>query len=171
MKSNWSDSKQARTYYERRQLLVELDVLTAMSLGMTLNELQTIYNVQFPVLKSNESDTWYDQNGKIVFTSSKSLVNVGFSRVEWNQYKDKKNGFVNQEIVDDTIPGGPIKRTIEYVAPFDRCDREQDYETAWKFFEEKYGKQVSGVRYQVSEASSKSESTSKPISSKFTPLR
>ena len=28
---------------------------------------------------------------------------------------------------------------IEYVAPFDRCDREQDYETAWKFFEEKYG--------------------------------
>lgn len=22
---------------------------------------------------------------------------------------------------------------------FDRCDREQDYETAWKFFEEKYG--------------------------------
>ena len=31
-------------------------------------------------------------------------------------------------------------RTIEYVAPFDRCDREQDYETAWRFFEEKYGK-------------------------------
>lgn len=39
-----------------------------------------------------------------------------------------------------TMPGGPVERTIEYVAPFDRCDREQDYETAWKFFEEKYGK-------------------------------
>lgn len=39
----------------------------------------------------------------------------------------------------DTMPGGPVERTIEYVAPpFDRCDREQDYETAWKFFEEKY---------------------------------
>ena len=38
----------------------------------------------------------------------------------------------------DTMPGGPVERTIEYVAPFDRCDRERDYETAWKFFEEKY---------------------------------
>ena len=38
----------------------------------------------------------------------------------------------------DTMPGGPVERTIEYLAPFDRCDREQDYETAWKFFEEKY---------------------------------
>ena len=41
-------------------------------------------------------------------------------------------------ITDDTMPGGPVERTIEYVAPFDRCNREQDYETAWKFFEEKY---------------------------------
>lgn len=35
-------------------------------------------------------------------------------------------------------PVGPIERTIEYVAPFDRCDREKDYEIAWKFFEQKY---------------------------------
>ena len=41
-------------------------------------------------------------------------------------------------ITDDTMPGGPVQRTIEYAAPFDRCDREQDYETAWKCFEEKY---------------------------------
>ena len=39
----------------------------------------------------------------------------------------------------DTMPGGPVERTIEYAAPFDRCDREKDYETAWKFFEDKYG--------------------------------
>ena len=37
-------------------------------------------------------------------------------------------------ITDDTQPGGPTQRTIEYHAPFDRCDREQDYETAWAFF-------------------------------------
>lgn len=29
---------------------------------------------------------------------------------------------------------------VQRQTPFDRCDREQDYETAWKFFEEKYGK-------------------------------
>lgn len=37
-------------------------------------------------------------------------------------------------ITDDTQPGGPVERTIRYVAPFDRCDREKDYETAWEFF-------------------------------------
>ena len=42
-------------------------------------------------------------------------------------------------ITDDTMPGGAVERTIEYVAPFERCDREQDYEAAWKFFEKKYG--------------------------------
>ena len=42
-------------------------------------------------------------------------------------------------ITDDTMPGGLVERTIEYVVPFDRCDREKDYEAAWKFFEEKYG--------------------------------
>ena len=42
-------------------------------------------------------------------------------------------------ITEDTMPGGPVERTIEYVAPFDRCDREKDYETAWRSFEEKYG--------------------------------
>lgn len=46
-----------------------------------------------------------------------------------------------RSITDDTMLGGSIERTIEYVAPFDRCDRKQDYETAWKFFEEKYGEQ------------------------------
>ena len=42
-------------------------------------------------------------------------------------------------ITDDTQPGGPHERTIEYVAPFDKCDRVEDYKTAWKFFTQKYG--------------------------------
>ena len=40
--------------------------------------------------------------------------------------------------MDDTIPGGPVERTIEYVAPFDKCDRIEDYKTAWEFFTKKY---------------------------------
>ena len=43
-------------------------------------------------------------------------------------------------VSDDTMPGGPVERTIEYVAPFTRCEREKDYETTWKFFEKKYEK-------------------------------
>ena len=37
-----------------------------MALGLTLDELILIYNIQFPVLQQNEDDTWYDQNGRIV---------------------------------------------------------------------------------------------------------
>ncbi|WP_275129192.1 hypothetical protein [Vibrio vulnificus] len=40
--------------------------------------------------------------------------------------------------MDDTQPGGPVERTIEYIAPFDKCDREQDYETAWAVFSERF---------------------------------
>ena len=110
-----------KTDYSRRQALVEIDVLVAMSLGIKLYELKERYRLQFPAHKKYEDNTWYDANGRIVFTINKGLSGVGFDR-------------------NDTMPGGPVDRTIEYVAPFDRCDREQDYETAWKFFEEKYAK-------------------------------
>lgn len=138
--SEWTWDTPLRTDYERRQALVEIDVLTAMALGMTLEQLKTIYRIQFPVLQSYEADTWYDANGRITFTNNRSLVGVGFDRKEFElNMKDAPAGKkFYRTIMDDTMPGGPVERTIEYVAPFDRCDREQDYETAWKFFEEKY---------------------------------
>lgn len=155
----WTWNTPLRTDYERRQALVEIDVLTAMALGMTLQQLKTIYRIQFPVLQSYEADTWYDANGRIVFTNNRSLTGVGFSRPEfanagavqpivrgsdpWDGImKNAPAGYVfARTITDDTQPGGLVERTIEYVAPFGRCDREQDYETAWKFFKEKYGKE------------------------------
>lgn len=138
--SEWTWDTPLRTDYERRQALVEIDVLTAMALGMTLEQLKTIYRIQFPVLQSYEADTWYDANGRITFTNNRSLVGVGFDRKEFElNMKDAPAGKkFYRTIMDDTMPGGPVERTIEYIAPFDRCDREQDYETAWKFFEEKY---------------------------------
>lgn len=135
----WTWDTPLRTDYERRQALVEIDVLTAMALGLTLEQLKTIYRIQFPVLQQYEADTWYDQNGRIIFTNNRSLTGVGFKRPEFNEIKEAKAGEVfTQTIMDDTMPDGPIERTIEYVAPFDKCDREEDYETAWKYFEEKY---------------------------------
>ena len=152
----WTWETPLRTDYERRQALVEIDVLTAMALGMTLQQLKTIYRIQFPVLQSYEADTWYDANGRITFTNNRSLTGVGFTRPEWENagavqpikrgdapwdgiMKHAPAGYVfARTITDDTMPGGPVQHTIEYAAPFDRCDREQDYETAWKFFEEKY---------------------------------
>lgn len=81
--SEWTWDTPLRTDYERRQALVEIDVLTAMALGMTLQQLKTIYRIQFPVLQSYEADTWYDANGRITFTNNRSLTGVGFTRPEW----------------------------------------------------------------------------------------
>ncbi len=132
--NQWNIQLPLRTDYERRQALVEIDVLTAMALGMTLEQLKTIYSIQFPVLQSYEADTWYDQKGRIVFTNNRGLSGVGFSRPEWENIRHMPGGTVSRTIMDDTHPGGPVERTITYMAPFDRCDREQDYETAWAFF-------------------------------------
>ena len=138
LSSEWTQNVALRNDYARRQALVEIDVITSIGLSLSIDELQTIYRVYFPVLKQNDDDTWYDQNGHIVFTKSKGLPGVGFSRKEWNEIKDMKEGTVERTIIDDTLPGGPRELTIVYHAPFDRCDREQDYEIAWKEFEQRF---------------------------------
>lgn len=155
----WHRDCALRTDYARRQALVEIDVLVAMALSLTLEELKTIYRVQFPVMRQYEVDTWYDATGRIVFTNSKGLTGVGLPRnairretcysldtpdhresgiaLGWNDIKDLTSGTITRTIMDDTLPGGPRERTITYTAPFDRCDRETDYEIAWAEFEKR----------------------------------
>jgi methylase of polypeptide subunit release factors len=141
----WQRDCALRTDFARRQALVEIDVLVAQALKLTLEELITIYRVQFPVMQQYERDTWYDRNGRIVFTASKGLTGVGFPRkgsgrganktTGWEDIADMKTGTVSRTIIDDTLPGGPVERTITYVAPFDRCDRVGDYRVVWGYFE------------------------------------
>jgi hypothetical protein len=155
---SWNRHVALRTDYERRQALVEIDVLVAQELGLTLEELKTIYRIQFPVLKQNENETFYDMNGRIVFTVSKGLVGVGLPRksiksetpckiiingeiveekpLGWEDIIDMEEGEIHRTIIDDTTPYGPMERTIIYKAPFAKCDREKDYEIAWEYFEQ-----------------------------------
>ena len=138
LKKDFSPSFALRTDFERRQALVELDVLVALSLGMTLDQLISAYRIQFPVLQLYESDTWYDSKGRIVFTANRGLSNVGLQRPDWDRVRDNKYP-QTITIDDDTLPDGPIKKEITYYPPYDFCDREQDYRTAWEFFSKKYG--------------------------------
>ncbi|MBY0467953.1 MAG: class I SAM-dependent DNA methyltransferase [Burkholderiaceae bacterium] len=161
--SDWTRDCALRSDYARRMALVEIDVLAAQVVGLTLDELLLIYRVQFPVMQGYERDTWYDINGRIAFTISKGLGGVGLPRkgaaktpktrirtpegkvregnLGWEDlYKDghwlvPDGTVVTQWVTDDTLPGGP--RTVErrYVAPFARANREEDYRIAWAFFE------------------------------------
>ena len=140
LSGDWTWDVPLRSDFERREALVELDVLVSMSLGMSLEQLTTIYKIQFPISRSYEADTWYDQNGRIVFTNNRGLSGVGLTRKEWDNIKDAKSGIFTQTMTDDTMPGGPVERTIKYVAPFDRCDREKDYEEVWVNFEKRFTK-------------------------------
>ena len=127
----WQRDCPLRSDFARRWALVELDVLVARELKLTLEELQTIYRVQFPVMRQYEADTWYDQSGRIVFTNSKGLPGVGFARAEWNEIREMQSSTVTREVEDNTLPTGPVTRKITYTAPFTRSNREEDYQTVW----------------------------------------
>ena len=161
LQAEWNRGHALRSDFERRQALVEIDVLVSIVLGLTLDELVSIYRVQFPVMQQYERDTWFDANGRIVFTISKGIPGVGMPRkaipgdtnyglitsrghqkeiaLGWEDVCEFVEAVVTRDVVDDTQPGGPVRRTIEYHAPFDRCDRVSDYRTAWKEFEQCLG--------------------------------
>jgi hypothetical protein len=72
---------------------------------------------------------------RIVLTCDRGIRGVGCTRKEWDEIKAMTSGTVERKVTEDFLPGGPRERTIVYEAPFDRCDREQDYATVWKVFE------------------------------------
>jgi len=136
-----------RNIYQRRLCQIELDVIVAKSLGISLDELKSIYKLQFPTLYKNEKNTWFDQNGRTVFTINRNLTGVGLKRngnkktgeLGWDDIKDMKEGKVEQRVVDIMQNGEQREHAIVYDAPFDRCDREKDYEIVWTEFEKRFG--------------------------------
>ena len=153
---DWAWDIPLRNYFERRQALVEIDVIAAMALGLTLEDLEMIYTVQFPVLQQNEADTWYDQKGNIVFTCSKGLTGVGLDRK-----RNTKTGMqgwedIRGEQIDENTYAGtspththtidPAKselyggQQVTYYAPYTKCNRIEDYRRAWAHFEDIFNK-------------------------------
>lgn len=61
------------------------------------------------------------------------------SGLGWEDIQNMEEGTVAKTFMDDTLPGGPTQRTITYVAPFFKKDREADYAEAWAYFEKAHG--------------------------------
>ena len=107
----WEWATPLRRAADRRQALVEIDAIVAIMLGITGEELLTIYRTQFPVLQRYERDALYDANGRQL---------SGKLASEYRKGKAKPADF--------TVDG------VTYVEPFVGVDRERDMELAHKHF-------------------------------------
>lgn len=109
---NWSAHTPLRSDADRRIALIEIDAIVAVMLGITADELLTIYRTQFPVLQKYEREALYDTNGRQLPTKLAS------------EYR--KRGTLPTS--DLTVDG------ITYEEPIRGVDREHDMQIAHAHF-------------------------------------
>ncbi|MGO1536570.1 MAG: Eco57I restriction-modification methylase domain-containing protein [Yaniella sp.] len=119
----WTPASPARNDSTRRYLLIELDVLAAMHLNLTLEELIVLYRTQFPVLRQYEMSDLYDLRGRKV---PHHIANSYHKQGETLATKERQW----------THPQSGMEYIFEF--PFRTLDREQDYRDAWAKFEKEF---------------------------------
>jgi hypothetical protein len=116
----WTAGIPLRIAEDRRQALIEIDALVALILGVTADQLCTIYRTQFAVLYGY--DHWnyvYDANGRLV------PYEVLFV---WRKKGDQISGA-------ERTATNQAGRTYIYELPFRLLDREADMRAAYAEFE------------------------------------
>ena len=130
----WSWHSPFRSDYSRRQALLEIDVLVALALGLSLDELTTIYRVQFPVMRQYELGDEYDAKGQRLPSTNRKAPGgkeIREARKDWNGTSPLT---VNWQIND-----GLETVTKTFYPPFTKVDREGDYAQAYEVLQKRYG--------------------------------
>jgi len=128
--SAWTPAIPLRRASDRRQALVELDCLAAITLELTVDQLATIYRTQFPVLYGYDRNTYlYDANGRLVPNSVLTT---------W-----RKKGKDKLDEADRTATNAS-GNTYVYELPFVTLNREAEMRTAYAEFERRLKERTSG---------------------------
>lgn len=128
--TTWTPDAPLRRASDRRQALVELDALVALTLDLPDDALCTIYRTQFPVLYGYDRNTYlYDANGRLV---PNAVLTV------WRAKGDDR---ITEEERTATNTSG---NTYVYELPFVTLDREADMHTAYAEFGRRLAERTDG---------------------------
>lgn len=123
-----------RNEMQRRLTQIEIDVLSALELEMSEDELIQIYSVQFPVMKDYEEVDEYDANGQRLPNTKRK--DAGGKEVR--AARADHDG-VSALTVSWEVDNGNQTVTKTFYPPFSHVDRIEEYRTAYRVFSERLG--------------------------------
>lgn len=123
---DWNENTPLRVAVERRQAQLEIDVIVSLDLGLTSDELCTIYRTQFSVLFGYDRKAYYyDSTGRLVPNAVLTL---------WRTKGDRMNR-------EDRTATNQAGYAYTYEPPFATLDREADMRQAYAQFERRLKEQ------------------------------
>jgi hypothetical protein len=120
----WNIDAPQRIAEDRRQLSIEVDVLAALSFGLSAEDLCSAYRAQFPVLQGYDRNDLYDTNGRKVSPEINAL------------YRQRGEEMTLEERTW-AHPQSGVEYTFEL--PFQSFDREEDMRKAYAHFSSMLG--------------------------------
>jgi hypothetical protein len=134
LSAEWSNNVFFRNDYHRRQAMLEIDVLVAIEINLTIEELIQVYSVQFPVMKTYENFDEYDLHGRRLPNTTRKDAGAKELRDSLANHDGKTPVTVSWEIDNrnQTV-------TKTFHPPFKHIDRIEDYKVAYRVFKERLG--------------------------------
>jgi hypothetical protein len=124
LKCTWDYETPLRTECERRAALVELDALVSVWLGITADQLATIYKSRYAVLADREAAMYFDIKGRRIAADA-------YAHGHGQTKQDYLDLMAHLENPESTPP------PEGYTAPFYKADRETEMREAHAYFQKR----------------------------------